>query len=127
MGDRRVAPVQDSQSLLPGVDVVHVQIVVLDRLGDRLRSQLSTKLLEARSEDPELLSVVPAQRQVLVQQFLVTGRESLNAKVGHTEGEVVEDIGHLTPLELGVQRKDRKPMLRQIPEVTDPSPRIGHQ
>jgi hypothetical protein len=40
---------------------------------------------------------------------------------------MVEGVGHLAPLELGVQRKDRKPVLRQIPEVTDPSPRIGHQ
>src|SRR5262249_35469799 len=46
--DRRVAPVDQAQPLAPSVDVVHMQIVVLNRLRYVVRGELGAQLGEAR-------------------------------------------------------------------------------
>ena len=83
--------------------------------------------MKARTERAELLSVIAPQSRVLAQQFVVTGWESFNPKVGNTAPEVFRGMSDLTPLEFGIKRKDPNPILRTIPELADANPRIGHK
>ena len=66
MRDARVSPVKDPDHLITDIDVVHVQIVVLDRVRYARPSEIGAEPLEAGLEAAQPAYLGSVERQFLV-------------------------------------------------------------
>ena len=67
MRDRRVAPVEHAQLLALRVDVLHVEVVVLNRFRDVVRGQFGAQLCEARCECMQPIALLALEWQLTLQ------------------------------------------------------------
>jgi hypothetical protein len=127
MRDRRVAPVEHAQPLATRIDVRVVEVIVLQRLGHAVGSELVAQLSEARGELAQQADLVLLERQRTLQQVFVSRRQRRKPQVGDAVCEVVVRMRGLAALELGVLRQCNEPRLRRVAEHADRRPRVGEE
>jgi len=132
MRDRRVSPVEDAQAVVQCVHIRHVQVVVLDRIGDAVRVELGAELGKTRCKRAQRGEVLAFARERLLEEAFELLRQGCEPEVGDAVGEVVLGVRHLAPLELGVEREQLEPRLRRIahgliPEGADRHAGVGEQ
>jgi len=103
-----------------------VEIVVLDRLGDRTQGQFSTPLSESALQAPQFVDLVGLQWQVSCEEVVVVSRQGGQAQVGDAVGQVFSDVRGLSALQFGVRRKEAQPQLGWIAQRADRCAGIAH-
>src|SRR3954452_6089031 len=127
MADRGVTPIEHTQLIALGVDVVHVKVVVLHGWSDTARRQLRAAFLEASSERSQRCSLASIKRQVRACELFVQAGEVFDAKIGHTVPEVFVDVGQLTDLKLGVGGQERLPTFGRVADTTQRLTGVGQE
>src|SRR3954463_14481451 len=102
-----------------------MKIVVLNRLRNVVRGELRAELRETRRKLVQPADLVLLERQLAVEETLVTYRQGRNAQVRDAVGKMLVRVRSLATLELGAERHHCEPCLGRVSEHADRCARVG--
>ena len=98
VGDGRVAPVQYAQVTVVLEEVVHVEVIVLNRFWDGVRCEFAAQLCESTGESAQPSDLVTLERQLVAHEVLVAFWHRRDPKIRNVVCQMLLSVDHLATL-----------------------------